>query len=75
MEFSLKNTPAERVRSACVIVGLYEDDTFSPSAKAIDDASSGYLGSLLQRGDLSGRRGQCVLLHSVPSVAAARVLA
>jgi leucyl aminopeptidase len=74
VEFSLKNTPAERVRSACVIVGLYEDDTFSPSAKAIDDASSGYLGSLLQRGDLSGKRAQCVLLHSVPSVAAARVV-
>jgi leucyl aminopeptidase len=74
VEFSLKNTAAERVRSACVIVGLYEDDTFSPSAKAIDDASAGYLGSLLQRGDLSGKRGQCVLLHSVPAVAAARVM-
>ncbi|MBL8533247.1 MAG: leucyl aminopeptidase [Betaproteobacteria bacterium] len=73
MEFSLKHTSADRIRSACVVVGLYDDGSWAPSALAIDKAASGHLTALLRRDDLKGKAGSCALLHAVPGIAAARV--
>ncbi|MBI1395578.1 MAG: leucyl aminopeptidase [Betaproteobacteria bacterium] len=74
MEFSLKHTSADRARSACIVVGIYEGGKMSPSAKAVDKASSGYLATLARRGDIRTKAGDCTLLHSVPEVGATRVL-
>ena len=74
MEFSLKHSPAERVRSACVVIGLFEDGTLTPAGQAIDQAASGYLSSLVRRGDLKGKAGACALLHAVPGIVATRVV-
>jgi leucyl aminopeptidase len=43
-------------------------------AKQLDDASEGYISGILRRGDLEGKLGQTLLLHSVPGTLADRVL-
>ncbi len=74
MEFSLKHATADKVRSACVVVGVYDGGKWTPSGEAIDKAAAGYLGNLLRRGDIKTKAGSCTLLHSVPDVVAARIV-
>jgi leucyl aminopeptidase len=74
MEFSIKTGSAEKQHHNCVIVGVYESHQLSDSAKAIDDLSSGYLSSIIKRGDLDGKAEKTLMLHDVPGVNSERVL-
>ncbi|MCX7897983.1 MAG: leucyl aminopeptidase [Rhodocyclaceae bacterium] len=74
MEFSIKHVSPEACRSACVIVGVYENRQLSPAAERIDQASQGYLREVLRQGDLSGKLGATLLLRGVPGCHAERVL-
>ena len=60
--------------SDCIIVGAYSDKTFTDAGKAIDKASNGRLSMLAERGDISGKSGQTLLLQDLDGVKAARVL-
>lgn len=74
MQFLTKSADPIKNRSQCIIVGVYDDSSLSPSATAIDKASKGYLKKVIKRGDLEGKIGQSVLLHDVPGVSAQRIL-
>ena len=74
MEFSIKNSNPEKQRSDCVIVGVYESRSLSNAAKAIDQASAGYLTSILKRGDMDGKLDATLMLHNVPNTLCERVL-
>ena len=74
MEFSIKNGNPEKQRNDCVIVGVYEGRKLSSAAAAVDTASSGYLAGILRRGDMGGKLGSTLLLHSVPGTMTDRVL-
>ena len=74
MEFSIKNTQAEKQRNDCVVVGVYEPKKLSTAAAAIDQASNGYIASILKRGDMKGKLGSTLMLYSVPGTACQRVL-
>ncbi len=74
MEFSIKSGHPEKQRTACVVVGVYEPRRMSEMARQIDEASGGYLSTMLRRGDLEGKLGQTLLLHRVDGVLADRVL-
>jgi leucyl aminopeptidase len=74
MEFSIKSGNPEKQRSGCVVVGVFEGRKLSAAAEAIDAASRNHLGDVLRRGDLEGKVGATLLLHSVPQIAADRVL-
>src|SRR5262245_33607684 len=74
MEFSIKSGSPEKQRTGCVVVGVYEGRKLSEAAQAIDKASRQYLSEVLRRGDLEGKLGSTLLLHSVRQVPADRVL-
>ena len=74
MEFSIKNGNPEKQRNDCVIVGVFESRKLSVAAIAIDRASDGYLAAILRRGDMDGKLGSTLLLHSVPGTLCDRVL-
>ena len=74
MEFSVKSGSPEKQRSACVVVGVFEPRRLSDAAEQLDEATQGYLSSLIRRGDMEGKIGQTLLLHNVPSTLAERVL-
>ncbi len=74
MEFSVKSGSAEKQRSACIVVGVFEPRRLSPVAEQLDKISDGYISSLLRRGDLEGKAGQMLLLHQVPGILSERVL-
>jgi len=74
MQFTLKSGAAEKLRSHCLILGVFESRHLSPAAAQVDQASGGHLSRILRRGDLDGKAGQTLLLHDVPNITAQRVL-
>ena len=74
MQFLTKTANPVNSRSQCIIVGIYEDKSLTPSAQAIDTASKGYLTKVISRGDMGGKFGQTTTLHDVPGITAPRVL-
>ncbi len=74
MEFSIKTASPEKLRSACVAVGVFESRKLTSPAQAIDDAAQGYLSDILRRGDMAAKLGSTLLLYNVPGAAAERVL-
>ena len=74
MELVVKSVAAASVKTATLVLAIGEDRRLGASAQAVDQASDGALGALLKRGDLAGKVGQTLLLHSLPGVKAERVL-
>ncbi len=74
MEFNIKTGGMEKQHHSCLVVGVYESQKLSDSAKAIDALSSGYLSNILKRGDLDGKAEKTLMLHDVPGVHSDRVL-
>ena len=58
----------------CLIAAVFEDGSLSAAAVTLDLASDGRIGALVAAGDVSGKLGRTVLLHSLPGVATPRVL-
>jgi leucyl aminopeptidase len=74
MEFTIKSGSPEKQRSACVVVGVFDNRKLSLSAELIDRASSGYVSEIIRRGDMEGKLGSTLLLHNVRGTLADRVL-
>ncbi len=74
MEYLIKSGNAEEITTGCIIVSVSRTSTLPGTGKQLDQASQGYIGKLLKRGDLSGETGQSLLLHDVPGISAQRVL-
>ena len=74
MDFSVKSGSPEKQRTACVVVGIFEPRRLSDAAHQLDEATGGYLSTLLRRGDMEGKIGQTLLLHNVPNTLAERIL-
>jgi leucyl aminopeptidase len=72
MEFSIKQSAPEKVRTDCIVVGISSDGALSPPAQSIDRASAGAIKALAK--DLPRKTGATRLLFKLPGVSAARVL-
>ncbi len=74
MEFTIKSGSPEKQRSACVVVGVFDNRKLSLSAELVDRASNGYIAEIIRRGDMEGKLGATLLLHNVRGTLADRVL-
>lgn len=74
MQFGTRLGHPEKTRTQCVIVGVFENNQLSDSARVLDKASSGAIRKVLSRGDMKGKTGETVLLHDVDGINAQRIL-
>ena len=74
MEFLVKQTRPETLKTATLVLAVGEDQQLGEQARAVDAASEGALGALLKRGDLAGKPGQTLLLQGLPNIKAERIL-
>ena len=74
MEFSIKQGNPEKLRSGCVVVGVYEGGKLSAAAQFLDKAAKHVLSDMIAFGDMSGKCASTLLLHKLPGIAAERVL-
>ncbi|MEJ5904229.1 leucyl aminopeptidase [Pseudomonas kermanshahensis] len=74
MELVVKSVAAASVKTATLVVPVGEGRKLGAVAKAVDQACEGAISAVLKRGDLTGKPGQTLLLHSLPGLKAERVL-
>jgi len=74
VEFSIKQGSPEKLRSECVVVGVFEGSKLSGAAEALDKASKHHLGAIIAHGDMNGKAGSTLLLQKIPGVTAERIL-
>ncbi len=74
MEFAVESGNIQKLRTDCIVVGVYEGGTLSPCAQELDTASDHALNDALSRGDLDGELGTTLLLPRIPNAASQRVL-
>ncbi len=74
MEFSIKSRTPEKLKTACAVVGVYEQRKLTPAASVLDQAAGGALSAILKRGDLDGKAGATLMLHAVAGLECERVL-
>jgi len=74
MELVVKSVAAASLKTATLVVAVGEGRKLGNIAKAVDEASNGAISAVLKRGDLAGKPGQTLLLHSLPGLKAERVL-
>ncbi len=74
MEFSIKGGDLSKLKTDCVIVGVFDSKKLSTAATALDKASKGALLAAVASGDITGKCGSTLLLQAVAGIAAKRVL-
>ncbi len=74
LQFELNQADPTTLVTDCIVLGVFADGTLGASGEAIDRASAGRLGTLIARGDVSGKSGRSVLLHDLAGIASPRVL-
>ena len=74
MQFQVKSAHAETLKTATLVLAVGEGRKLGNTAKAVDSACAGAISAVLKRGDISGKPGQTLLLHSLPGLKAERVL-
>jgi leucyl aminopeptidase len=74
MEFEITSGSPEKQRVACVIVGVFESRKLTLAADLLDRHANGFISDVLKRGDMEGKLGSTLLLHSVPHTLCDRVM-
>lgn len=74
MKCKIENGDLDLLTSDCFVVGVYENNGLTPSAKKLDKISKNYISQLLASGEMEGKPGQTLVLHNVPHIHAKRVL-
>ncbi len=74
MDYSIVTAPLDELHCDCMIVGVYQDRQLSPSAMALNNSFNGLIKNIVNRGDLSGKNGETVLINAVPGNNIQRIL-
>jgi len=74
VEFSIKQSSPEKLRSGCLVVGVFDGGKLSAAAQVLDKAAGHFLSDVIAQGDMSGKASSTLLLPKIPGIAAERVL-
>ena len=74
MDYSIETAPLEKLQCDCMIVGVYQDQQLSAPAALLNDSTQGLIAKVLERGDISGKNGETVLLSTIPGSVIERIL-
>jgi leucyl aminopeptidase len=74
MQYFVTSNSPETEKTDCVVIAVYEAGQLSPSASIIDRSSDGQIQKLIERGDITGKAGQTLILQDLKGVNSSRVL-
>jgi leucyl aminopeptidase len=74
LKFATTADAPESAGTPCLVVGLFEDRSLSPSALRVDEKSGGAIRRLIDSGDATGKAGSSTLLFGLTGITAPRVL-
>ena len=70
MEFSIKQGSPEKLKSGCVVVGVFEGGKLSKAAQVLDKAAKHAISDLIAHGDMTGKASSTLLLHKLSGIVA-----
>lgn len=74
MDYSIESVTLDKLQSDCLLVGIYENQQFSPAATALDELLGGLIGSMVVRGDIKGKNAETLLINNLPDSSIHRVI-
>ena len=74
MQFSITSGDLSKLKTDCLIVGMWESKKLASTAATLDKAANGAIAAAAASGDISGKIGSTLMLHQLPGVNAKRVL-
>ncbi len=74
MDYKIDNTPLEKLKTECLVLGVFEGRGLSLSAEKINIQTSGLILSLLNRGDMTGETGDTLAINYIPDSEIERIL-
>ncbi|MCP3869127.1 MAG: leucyl aminopeptidase [Gammaproteobacteria bacterium] len=74
MDYVLKTGNPEKLRTSCLVVGVFESRKLTKPAATLDKASGGALSSILKQGDFEGDAGQSMMAYQVSGCLSERIL-
>ncbi len=74
VEFSIVGGEVSKLKTDCVVAGVFLSKQLSPTGQALDRAAKGALSAAIASGDLSCKLGSTLMLHGVTGIKAPRVL-
>ncbi len=74
MKFNLKSVSLNKAKTDCLIIGVYEKEIFTESAKKLNKISHDYLLKLLKMGEFQGKIGQTYLAFNIPETTFSSIL-
>ena len=74
MEFTIKTTSPEKLKTDTLALLVFADGELQASAAQLDKASDAFLSKLISRGELEARAGATLRLPDLPGTAAKRVI-
>jgi leucyl aminopeptidase len=74
MDYSIETAPLKELQCDCIIVGVYQDSPVCSSASTLNDSTQGLISKIINRGDISGKNGETVLINSIPDSTIERIL-
>jgi leucyl aminopeptidase len=74
MDYSIETAPLKELQSDCIIVGVYQNLQFCPSTSLLNDIHQGIISDIINRGDVSGKNGETLLIHILPDSGIQRIL-
>jgi len=74
MQYFVTTSTAATERTDCVVIAIFEQGLLSPTASALNDSANGRVQAILDRGDITGKVGQTLLLQDIDGVTSPRIL-
>lgn len=74
MDYSIETLSFDKLKTDCVVVGIYTNQQLTPSAAAIDNDTHQLISNLIERGDIKGKNSETLLINVVPDSKLERIL-
>ena len=74
MEYSIETLPFDKVQSECIVVGIYQDQQLTTSAATVDGLLQGIITKVIERGDISGKNSETLLINPILDSSIERIL-
>jgi leucyl aminopeptidase len=74
MEYSIESSALDKLKSDCLLIGIYENQQLSLSATIVDGLCGGLIGKLISRGDIKGKNAETLLINNTAYESIQRII-
>ncbi|MFT7674686.1 MAG: leucyl aminopeptidase [Gammaproteobacteria bacterium] len=74
MEFTVKSSKADSLRTDCLILAVSQSGKLSVTGAAVDKACDGQISAIIKKGDMKATLGQILTLHNPANINVQRIV-